>query len=107
MFFSRPKTAIFYEGKISQFDSPLSLLTFPHLNFVEKIRAGLVTFYLKLNNNWQNLEKIEATKWLEKFYGKRNYQILWEPLLKGKFGAQAEKFLWPGFGQGLKKEAPN
>ncbi|MGB9911674.1 MAG: FAD-dependent oxidoreductase [Microgenomates group bacterium] len=105
LFFSRPKTAIFYEGKISQFDSPLSLLTFPHLNFVEKIRAGLVTFYLKLNNNWQNLEKIEATKWLEKFYGKRNYQILWEPLLKGKFGAQAEKISMAWFWARIKKRS--
>jgi len=85
-FFKEPKTSIFKEDKIAQFDSPFSLLKFPFLSLSQKIRTGLVTVYLKLNNNWQNLEKIKATTWLKKFYGGKVYQVLWEPLLKAKFG---------------------
>jgi protoporphyrinogen oxidase len=84
--FKKAKTSIYKEGQIAQFDSPFSLLKFPFLSFPEKIRTGLVTAYLKLNNNWQKLEKNKASSWLKKFYGEKDYQTLWEPLLKAKFG---------------------
>lgn len=59
LFYRRPKTSIYFErqretssayfkGKISQFDSPISILTFPHLSLLEKLRTGLVTACLKL-----------------------------------------------------------
>jgi protoporphyrinogen oxidase len=86
LFYSHPKTSIYFKGQISQFDSPFSLLKFPHLSFPQKIRAGVISVYLKLTPDWQTLEKIKATQWLKKFYGQKTYQILWEPLLKAKFG---------------------
>jgi protoporphyrinogen oxidase len=85
-FFEEPKTSILFQNQISQFDSPLSLLTFPHLSLPQKIRTGIVTAYLKLSNSWQGLEKITATQWLKKSYGEKVYQVIWEPLLKAKFG---------------------
>jgi len=85
-FFIKPKTSIFKNNQIAQFDSPFSLIKFPYLSFPEKIRTGLITAYLKLNNNWQRLEEVKATSWLKKFYGEKTYQVLWEPLLKSKFG---------------------
>jgi len=104
LFYSRPKTSIFYNGKISQFDSPLSLLVFPHLNFLEKIRAGLVTAYLKINN-WQSLEKISAWDWLVSAYGQRAFEILWQPLLQGKFGSYARKISAAWFWARIKKRS--
>ena len=97
LFFEKPKTSIYFErqretssayfkGRISRFDSPISVLTFPLLSLPQKIRAGIATAFLKLTNNWQRLEKITAVQWLKKFYGPKTYQILWEPLLKAKFG---------------------
>lgn len=86
LFFEKPKTSIYFKGKVSRFDSPISVLIFPHLSLYQKIRTGIVTVYLKLTNNWQRLEKITAVQWLKKFYGQKTYQILWEPLLKAKFG---------------------
>lgn len=85
-FFEEPKTSIYFKGRISRFDSPISVLTFPHLSLHQKIRTGIVTAYLKLSNNWQQLEKITAVQWLKKFYGEKTYQVLWKPLLKSKFG---------------------
>lgn len=86
LFFEEPKTSIYFKGRISRFDSPISVLTFPHLSLHQKIRTGIVTAYLKLSNNWQQLEKITAVQWLKKFYGEKTYQVLWKPLLKSKFG---------------------
>lgn len=105
LFYLRPKTAIFYQGKISQFDSPLTLLTFPYLNFCQKIQAGLATGYLKLLNDWQKLERTTASEWLEKYYGKKAYQILWQPLLEGKFGNQAKNISAVWFWARIKKRS--
>ena len=98
LFYVRPKTSIFKNGKISQFDSPVSILTFPHLSLLEKLRTGLITFYLRTGSNWRELEKITAKDWLEKFYGQRVYRVLWGPLLEAKFGPFVNKvsmaWLW-------------
>jgi len=104
-FYLRPKTSIFYKGKISQFDSPLSLLTFPHLNLSDKLRTGLVTFYLKSTNSWKSFENITASDWLKKYYGEKPYQILWRPLLKSKFGNKADKISMSWFWARIKKRS--
>jgi len=105
LFYLRPKTSIFYKGKISQFDSPLNLLTFPHLNFLERIRTGLVTTYLKINNDWQSLEKISAWDWLVSVFGRQAFQVLWQPLLEGKFGSFAKKISAAWFWARIKKRS--
>lgn len=88
LFFEEPKTSIYYQNKITRFDSPLSLLQFPFLNPLEKIQTGLATLFLKFFPSWQILEKYTASNFLPKLYGKKAYRILWEPLLKAKFGSE-------------------
>lgn len=100
---SKPKTSVFKKGRIYRFDSPLSILSFPYFSFPDKIRTGLASLYLKTIKHWQPLEKITADSWLPKFYGKRVYQIIWLPLLKGKFDSWAEKIPMAWFWARIKK----
>src|SRR4030042_4881840 len=100
---SKPKTSVFKNGQIYRFDSPLSILSFPYFSLLDKIRTGLSSLYLKTINHWQPLEKITASSWLPKFYGKKVYQIIWLPLLKGKFGSWAEKVPMAWFWARIKK----
>lgn len=100
---SKPKTSVFKNGRIYRFDSPLSILSFPYFSFLDKIRTGLASLYLKMINRWQPLEKITASSWLPKFYGEKVYQIIWLPLLKGKFGSWAEKVPMAWFWARIKK----
>ena len=86
VFFPRPITSLYVDGKIYPFDSPLRVLSFPKLAVIPKLRFGLVTLYLRLTKNWQALEKETAHAWLQRMVGREAYQILWEPLLVGKFG---------------------
>jgi len=86
IFFPRPITAIWQNGTINAFDSPLAVLRYPYLSFLDKIRVGLVTLYLRLSRNWQPLERVTAHEWLPRYIGLRAYQMLWEPLLVGKLG---------------------
>lgn len=86
VFFPRPVTSLYVEGKTYPFDSPLRMLLFPKLPLIPKLRFGLVGLYLRLTKNWQVLEKETAHHWLQKTMGEKAYKILWEPLLVGKFG---------------------
>lgn len=86
VFFPRPVTSLYVDGQVYPFDSPLRVLFFPKLPLLSKIRFGLVTLYLRLTKNWQALEKETAHNWLQRTIGQQAYEILWEPLLVGKFG---------------------
>jgi protoporphyrinogen oxidase len=45
-----------------------------------------VGLYLRLTNNWKNLEKYTVDEWLRKWAGKKAYELMWQPLVIGKFG---------------------
>jgi protoporphyrinogen oxidase len=105
LIYLRPKTSIFKKGNIAQFDSPLSVLKFPFLSPLERLRTGLVTLFLKTFPDWKNFEKLKASLWLEKYYGQEAYRILWQPLLKSKFGDQASKISMAWFWARIKKRS--
>ena len=105
LFYRRAKTSIFYQGTISQFDSPGSLLRFPCLSFGDRLRAGLVTFGLKTLPFSQSFEKITASSWLTRFYGQKAYAVLWQPLLESKFGDKSDKISLAWFYARIKKRS--
>ncbi len=84
--FPHPKTSMWSRGKAYLFDNPVSMLLFPNMPWLPKIRFGLVGLYLRLSSNWQPMEKLTAEDWLIKYMGKMAYDILWKPMLIGKFG---------------------
>lgn len=84
--FPRPKTSLWAKGKPHLFDNPLSMLMYPHLEVIPKVRFGLTGLYLRLAKNWQSMEKFTAEEWLTRTMGKRAYEVLWRPMLIGKFG---------------------
>ena len=86
VFFPRPITSLYVDGKTYPFDSPLRMLLFPKLPLIPKVRFGLIGLYLRFTKNWQALEKETAHSWLTRTMGEAAYKILWEPLLVGKFG---------------------
>ena len=105
IFFLKPKTSIYKAGEIFQFDSLVSVLKSPFLSFWDKVRAGIVTAFLKTTSNWQALEKVTAQKWLERYYGPKAYQILWEPLIKAKFGQKSDEISAAWFWARIKKRS--
>ena len=87
--FPRPITAVYHEGKFYPLDSALAVLRFPGLPFFERVRMGMVVAYLKYIARWKPLEKVTAAAWMQRAVGRRAYQVLWEPMLDGKFGPHA------------------
>ena len=80
------KVGLFYDGKIWDFATPMDLLRFKPLSLIERLRVGWWTFVLQKTTNWRKFEHITATHWLERHMGSRAYEVIWEPLLRGKFG---------------------
>lgn len=84
--FPRPKTSMWSKGKPYLFDNPVSMFLFPNVPWIPKMRFGLVGLYLRLTKNWQSMEKYTAEEWLIKYMGQTAYDVLWRPMLIGKFG---------------------
>jgi protoporphyrinogen oxidase len=86
--FPRPITAMYHDGKFYAFDSPVAVLRFPGIPFVDRVRCGVVALYLRLTPRWQPLEQVTADAWLRKWMGARAYDMMWKPMLIGKFGEE-------------------
>jgi protoporphyrinogen oxidase len=85
--FRRPYTVMYSEGKFYPFDSIPQMALFPGLGWgLNKVRFGLVGLYLRLTNNWRGLEKTTVDRWMRRWAGDRVYELMWEPLMNGKFG---------------------
>ena len=85
--FPRPYTVMYYQGRFYPFDSILKAILFPGLGWgLNKARFGLVGLYLRLTNDWQALEKYTVDAWMRRWAGDRVYELMWEPLMIGKFG---------------------
>ena len=86
---------IFHGGKIYDFITPKDLIKFKPLSLFSRIRLGLVTLYLRRYKNWRSLEKYTASEWIKKYAGAGAYNVVWGPLLRGKFGSYFDKVGMP------------
>jgi protoporphyrinogen oxidase len=85
--FPRPFTVMYYQGRFYPFDSILKAILFPGLGWgINKARFGLVGLFLRLTNNWKTLEQYTVDAWMRRWAGVRAYELMWEPLMIGKFG---------------------
>ncbi|MDZ4227961.1 MAG: FAD-dependent oxidoreductase, partial [Candidatus Levybacteria bacterium] len=103
----RPKTSIAVNENIYQFDSPLSVLSFPLLSFFERLRMGIVIAFLKFEPFWKPLEKYNASKILPQLMGKKAYEMIWEPLFINKFGKFANNISLAWFWARIVKRTPS
>ena len=82
-------TGVYFANRILRLSTPLDLLRFPALPFRDRLRLGLMTLRARRVDDWQALERLTAAEWLRDIGGERVFRVIWEPLLKAKFGAHA------------------
>ena len=85
------KVGWFYGGRVYDFVTPVDLLRFSPLNVVDRVRAGVVSLYLQRQAEGLQYENTTAASWIKRYAGPDVYRVLWNPLLRGKFGQQAEE----------------
>lgn len=80
----------YIDGRLEPWGDPLSLLRFPRLSPVEKLRYGAMIFLAVRRRDGGGLEHISAKDWITRWCGARVYERLWAPLFKLKFYEYAD-----------------
>ena len=93
----QPVTATLRGGEFHQLDSPASLLRFPPLPVVDRLRMGAALAGLKAMLNPRLLEGNTALDWTRRWMGAKASEVVWEPLLRNKFGDAAPEIAMPWF----------
>ncbi|MNJ12650.1 15-cis-phytoene desaturase [compost metagenome] len=84
------RTGMYFNGRMWKLSTPLDLLRFKALSFVDRIRLGLLVFQVRKIKDWKTIEHLSIREWLEGMCGKSVYKVVWEPLITSKFSVYAE-----------------
>jgi len=84
-------TAVYYANNFFKLSTPWDLLNFKPLSLIDRIRLGVLALRARRVKDWRRLEKKTAQDWLRELGGENVYRVVWQPLLKGKFGPHAEE----------------
>lgn len=103
----RPKTSSFVDDEIFQLDSPISLLKFPKISLLNRLRMGISLSLLRYNPVWLPLEKFRAIDYLKLTMGKDGYKKIWEPLMINKLGEYSANVSLAWFWARVYKRTPS
>jgi protoporphyrinogen oxidase len=84
-------TGMYYANEFFRLSSPLDLLRFEPLPLIDRLRLGWLALRVRRVADWRQLESLTAAEWLRRMGGAEVYRVVWEPLLRGKFGEYAEE----------------
>lgn len=92
------KVGFFQGGRIHDFVTPLDLLRFRPLPLLDRVRLGLMGLRLRREERWDQFEDVTAREWILKNVSPRVFDVIWGPLLRGKFGEAGDEvsmaWLW-------------
>jgi protoporphyrinogen oxidase len=87
----RKTTMGYYSGgKLHPWGDPVSLLRYPNVSLLTRLRYGLLVFLSTKRKNWDALETQSAREWITRWAGKEAYDKLWKPLFDLKFYEYAD-----------------
>jgi protoporphyrinogen oxidase len=81
---------LFAGNKLYPWGDPISLLRFPLVGLIDKLRYGIFAFICVRRNRWSALENESAKDWIIRCSGAENYNRFWKPLFSHKFYEYAE-----------------
>ena len=85
------RTGMYFNKNFFKLSTPMDVLRFTPLPFFDRIRLGLLALKARKVKDWRSLESLTAEEWLIQLGGKKVYEVVWKPLLDGKFGPYASK----------------
>ena len=85
LIWKKTSMGFFYQNKLFSWGSISSVLKFPKLSIYTKIRYIFHALTCLIKIDWKKLDKLSATKWLEKWLGKKGFNVLWSKLFVFKF----------------------
>jgi protoporphyrinogen oxidase len=95
LYWGHPNTSSYIEGRPYRLDGVVPVLTFARLPIWDRLRLGAGVAVLKALPTPDLLEGETAARWLSRWMGRNVYRVVWEPLLRGKFGPHADSIGMP------------
>jgi protoporphyrinogen oxidase len=97
----RTSMGYFVDGTLYPWGDPVSLLTFPKLSLIEKLRYGAMMFFSTKRRDGNSLENVSAKDWITRWCGPALYEKMWAPLFRLKFFEYADNisaaWIWTRF----------
>ncbi len=98
LIWGRPNTSTLSNGRIVSLGGIPDLLRLPLLNTPDRMRFLAAMAVLKAIPNERVFDGHTAAEWMPRLMGRRVYDTMWEPVLRGKFGPRADQiamsWLW-------------
>jgi protoporphyrinogen oxidase len=95
------KSGIYINDKLYPFSTPMDLLRFKELSFIDRVSMGLLVYKAKFIEDWKSLETMNSKEWIINKSSERVYEKVWGPLLNSKFDVDADKvsavWIWNKF----------
>ncbi len=82
-------TGMYFSQRFFKLSTPMDVLRFTPLSLLGRVQLGWLALRARRVQDWRALEHLTAEEWLTQLGGREVYRIVWEPLLKGKFGPYA------------------
>ena len=96
--YHKSSVSTYFGDTLYPMETPIDLIRFTPISFINRIRAGVTVLWLQRKKNWRELSQITALEWLRKYAGRQVTDVIWEPLLRGKFDRYYDKvtmsWLW-------------
>lgn len=91
------------EGKRYPFNSPVDLLRFKPISFIERIRLGVISLLIRYLGRSKDLDNLPIEKWFKKLYGQNVWNKILKQLFLSKFGDHAGNlpslYIWQRLGR--------
>jgi protoporphyrinogen oxidase len=81
---------LFTGGRLYPWGDPISLLRFPEIGLISRLRYGFFAFVSARRENWDAIENESARSWITRWCGQEVFDRLWKPLLALKFYQYAD-----------------
>ena len=95
LYWGRPRTANLWHGERLALDSVPAVLSYKPLPFIDRLRLGAGVALLKVTSNYRVFARSTAAEWTRRWMGKRAYAVVFEPLLRAKFGGNYQRIAMP------------
>ena len=84
------RTGMYFANRLYRLSTPLDVLRLPVLSLADRLRLGLTLLRARRVRDWREIDHVGAAEWMRKLGGDAAFRVIWEPLLRNKFGPYAE-----------------
>ena len=86
-----PQMGMFNGGRVYPFTTPGDLLRFTPLSPADRVRCGVTGLFLQRFPSPKPFESVRAIDWYRRYAGPGVTNAIWGPMLRAKFGRNAER----------------